>query len=129
MKDRPVSWAVLSGLAVGMGALIGISGLSLRSAAEQRRAAESVAHTHIVRQTLSDLRSAVVEAQSSRRGYVITGDEQFRSSFERAVSRLGQSLSTLRSLTADNTVQQARILDITPRLDRLGVNLRSSIDS
>jgi CHASE3 domain sensor protein len=68
-----------------------------------------VAHTHEVLTELSQLLSALKDAETGMRGYVITGEDRFRQPYDQALPRVRFHLDRVRELTADNDRQQARI--------------------
>lgn len=82
-----------------------------------------VGHTNQVLRELSAIERAVLEAESSERGYLLTGDATYLSTYNDSRDRLPRLLSSLRDLVADNTVQQEHVDDlrsnIEARLDEL----------
>lgn len=82
-----------------------------------------VGHTNEVLRQLSATERAVLEAESSERGYLLTGDATYLSTYNASKDALPQLLSSLRGLVADNTAQQERVDDlrsnIEARLDEL----------
>lgn len=74
-----------------------------------------VEHTHAVRERIASLRSAIAEAESAERGYVITAQEIFLAPHEQAQAGVRNAAAELRRLTRDNASQQRR-LDALERL-------------
>lgn len=70
-----------------------------------------VVHTHQVRSALSDLVSGLTTAESSERGMLLTGQEDYQRNFDSSTQAVDKQLRTLRELVADNSVQQ-RNLDV-----------------
>lgn len=68
-----------------------------------------VVHTHEVLQEVEDVFSTSLDAETSQRGYLITGDESYLDLYTNARSTIDQHLLRLQSLTADNPQQQDRI--------------------
>lgn len=68
-----------------------------------------VQHTHEVRSTLSGLISALKDAETGTRGYVITGDDAFLEPYRAAVTAADGSLRQVGLLTADNPAQRQRV--------------------
>ncbi|MCX6545492.1 MAG: PAS domain S-box protein [Acidobacteria bacterium] len=75
-----------------------------------------VAHTEQVQLGLARFRSNVVQAQSSTRGYIITGEERFATSYLAAANRCHEEMTALRGLTADNPSQQGRLARLEPQV-------------
>jgi PAS domain S-box-containing protein len=74
-----------------------------------------VRHTHEVLENTQSLDSAVQSAESSDRGFVLTGNNSYLDSYRTDISNARQDLSIVRDLTVDNPEQQRRI----PVLERL----------
>jgi PAS domain S-box-containing protein len=70
-------------------------------------------------QVIANARQALrymVDMESSARGFELTGDEKFLTTFQSAESQVPSSVDALTQLTADNSAQQARVREIR-RLD------------
>jgi signal transduction histidine kinase len=101
-------------VAIGLGALA-FDGVT--------RAGESrgwVTHSRDVLQRTSATLSALQDAETGQRGYVITGDTTYLAPYERALAALREDTLALRTLTLDNPVQQRR-------LDTLGALTRRKL--
>ncbi len=86
--------------------------ISFRSSVAFMKTAEWVAHTHEVMEIQERTQRHLMEMESGRRGFMITGDEHLLSGFEEAQSRIIDNFNALKTATAD-TPQQ------TLKLDRL----------
>jgi len=64
-----------------------------------------VNHTQDVIYNLNEGSSIIIEAQTSMRGYLLTGDEQFVERFNDAENRSNEYFDKLNDLTADNASQ------------------------
>src|SRR4051812_3112754 len=95
--------------------LIGFSGY--RSTEHLIENERWVSHTHEVRTKLADLVSAVKDAETGQRGFVITADEAFLEPFRASLPEIARVTSDLRALTADNESQQRRLVLLQPLLD------------
>ena len=82
---------------------------------------ERVHHTTNVINTLDILSSELKDAESSVRGYFITSDELFLKEYYKVPTLIDSTLWRLKSLTKDNTIQQAR-------LDTLSVLIKKKLD-
>ena len=70
---------------------------------------ERVSHTTNVINTLDDLISEIREAESAVRGFIIIKDESFLNDYYNAPHVIDSIFLQLKSLTADNTLQQKRL--------------------
>src|SRR5262249_11189982 len=74
-----------------------------------------VAHTHEVLDGLEELKTALTDAETGQRGYVLTGDPHFREPYDKAVAIIPEKTDRFEELTSDTPRQQERF----PRLRRL----------
>ena len=88
----------------------------------------AVAHTHEVLAEVAGVLSAVQDAETGQRGYLVTGDPAYLQPYDAALASVGSRLGRLRDLTQDNPGQQARIAslegEITAKLAELAETVR-----
>lgn len=97
-------------LTFGGAAAVFLSGL-LTFAATQRAAEnrEWVTHTQSVLEAAGATLGAMQDAETGQRGYLLTGDSTYLDPYLAARTRLTEDTLSLRSLTRDNALQQARL--------------------
>src|SRR5215510_13752739 len=98
---RPKQRGILTGLVLAFAALIFVELLLLGSATHQRNATAWVAHTRDVLQKMNELSRFLSEAESARRGYVLSGQDFYFERFTNRVARVQVALRQLRALTKD----------------------------
>lgn len=86
-----------------------------------------VAHTHDVITTVGDLLSAVQDAETGQRGYLLTGDRAYLEPYEEAATRTHDNFGRLAELVSDNPVQRANLRRLKPRIDAKFSELEESI--
>ena len=84
---------------------------------QQEETAEWVAHTREVLGSLARARAGLLDAQGAVRGFAISGREEDLDPYHRGRADVEEEFARLRTLVADNAVQEAR-------LDRLRSALR-----
>jgi signal transduction histidine kinase/CheY-like chemotaxis protein len=89
-------------------ALAFIALLTARFASSERDAEALVRHTYQVIGVQQRLHDDIQTAETGMRGFLLSHDPSFRSSYEAAVRRIPQDLRAFRELTADNPLQQSR---------------------
>ncbi|HTH37152.1 MAG TPA: CHASE3 domain-containing protein [Pyrinomonadaceae bacterium] len=89
---------------------------------------DRVVHTMQMIETLSEALSAVNYAESSQRGYIITGDPSFQAQYDAARPQVTATLSQLKDLAADNPVQQGRIQSFGEAIDRRMTTLQRNLE-
>jgi PAS domain S-box-containing protein len=99
---------IAAGLATAMLVLI-VGGASYFAIRRSTRAASLVAHTDSVLIERDLVLSALKDAETGARGYMLTNDTLFLDPYKGASAKFTESLTQLRRLTADNHVQQVRL--------------------
>jgi signal transduction histidine kinase/CHASE3 domain sensor protein len=87
-----------------------------------------VAHTRSVLQASTSLLTALLDAETGERGYLLTRDTTFLAPYQGAVPRIDSLLSQLRQLTRDNSAQQARIDTLSLRAHDRAAALAGAIE-
>src|SRR6266545_1346940 len=116
---------IAAGLVTALLVLV-VGGASYYAVGRSTRAAELVSHTDSVLIEREKLLSALKDAETGARGYVLTGDTAFLEPFNSAEAKVTESLKDLRAITSDNPRQQAR-LDTLESVGRQSVELHTQI--
>ena len=74
-----------------------------------REEADLVDHTRAVQQAIYEIQITLAEAETGRRGFVLTGNRSYLVPVEAAVSRAPGEIQSLRELTNDNPAQQESV--------------------
>jgi signal transduction histidine kinase/CHASE3 domain sensor protein len=99
--------------------LLGVVGvLTWDSFTTANKSRSWVHHTYDVLIAAKDLGLAVRDAETGQRGYVLTGDENYLTPYHVALGRLIQLQHDLREFTADNPIQQERLQQLAPLVQR-----------
>jgi signal transduction histidine kinase len=97
-----------------------------------RRADESrlsVVHTRDVIDRAQSMFSALQDAETGQRGYLITGDDKFLEPYDHGVASLRTDTTALRTLTRDNSAQQARLDSLGPLIRARMASLATGIST
>ena len=93
-----------------------LAGVALASAlwltARQDASVALVKHTLIVENRLAQVLSALQDAETGQRGYLLTGVGSFLQPYEDGRRAVGPALASVAQLTVDNPQQQKRIGDL-----------------
>jgi len=101
--------AILSAIPVSIVVLVG-SFLSFRSHAILRQDRDLVVHTYEVISTAENVLTAMGDAETGQRGFIITGDPAFLEPYDRASRRMVPTeLKQLEVLVSDNSQQLEQI--------------------
>src|SRR4029078_12572252 len=99
---------IAAGLATALLVLV-VGGASYFAVARSTRAASLVSHSDSVLIEREKVLSALKDAETRARGYLVAGDTIFLEPYKGARAKLTESFGRLRSLTADNPLQQTRL--------------------
>lgn len=115
-------------LAVGLGLLALTAGASIWLVDEARTNAERVAATLRLETQLADLLLELRRAESSQRGFLLSGDQRFLESYHPAVAAAPRALAEIKSLVGGDAAQSERFSrlepEVTEKLDELGETVR-----
>ena len=108
-----------AGFALSVVVLLVVAAASLSRGRRSGAAVALVVHTHAVLENIERLKALISSTQAMVRGYVITGQDPFLTSYQPTADSVGLTVEELRALTRDNPTQQAALDTIAPRLREL----------
>ncbi|WP_366930303.1 ATP-binding protein [uncultured Sphingomonas sp.] len=126
--DRALRRLLLWAMGLGFAALLGAGIATWSSTQRTQRYAALVDHSYQVRDAIGRFQVTLEESETARRGYLLTGNDQFRQLYRRNADRLDAELNTIESLTLDNAVQTEAAGRIGRVLGELQENRRRSIE-
>ena len=100
---------ILSGLGACTLVLIVVGYISYQNSQKFRETNQWVDHTNKVLYGFEQILVTELEAESSMRGYVISGNENFLKPYNKAIDNIYFHIDNVKELTIDNSVQQKRI--------------------
>ena len=92
------------------------------------RQISDVVHTYEVRNQARELTIALSEAESSQRGYLLTGDESYLEPYRRAAASIDTRLLSLTAVTGDDTEQAQRVRSIASEIVAKTAEMARTID-
>ena len=108
--------------------LLAAAGLTLRISREADTADRWVVHTMEVKQILVQLETQLASAESGQRGYLITAEERFLRPVDTAAKSVPMLVRRLRTLTADDPGQQAKVEAVAPLIERRIQTIRETLE-
>jgi methyl-accepting chemotaxis protein len=100
---------IMAGYCIGL-MIFGLVGfVCYRSTTSLVASADSVTHSHQVKEALSAVRSSLLNAETGQRGFVLAGEDRYLDAYRTGTRELDGNLARLRELTADNRSQQRQI--------------------
>ncbi len=100
---------VKAGVGLALLILLAIGFVSYRTLTEFVRSVEEVDRTHSIIERLEAVLSRIADAESSQRGYLLTGDETYLEPFTIHSEEIHTELRELGMLIAEDTAQQERL--------------------
>lgn len=88
----------------------------------------AVTRTHAALTHITTLMSAMKDAETSQRGYMLTGDESYLEPYQVAVNDVPRILAELRPLIRDNPAQQSRLNQAGVMVENLMLLHKQRID-
>jgi methyl-accepting chemotaxis protein len=116
------------GFTLSLALLVVIGSVAYRSLGLLVETSHSVTHTHDVLESVAHVLSAMKDAETGQRGFVITGLDSFLEPYRTALDAVPREIKNLRQLTADNPNQQKRLDQMEPIIAEKFAELKQTID-
>jgi signal transduction histidine kinase len=120
---------VLLLLGVGLVFFLANALLSYQLVGRLLRNGELVVHTHEVLAKLEETIAALIIAESSQRGFLLTGDAIYLEPYSVHVKQVAEHLARFEELTADNPGQQGRAHRLRRLIDRRLAIIQGSLEA
>ncbi len=116
------------GYALALLVILVLGLLSYRNTKDLIEGTNLRAHTFEVLGRLGNLISALQDAETGQRGYLLVGEESYLEPYNEGIASANKALQDLRALTSDNPAQQNRLAVLEPLVaDKLD-ELQKTID-
>jgi diguanylate cyclase (GGDEF)-like protein/PAS domain S-box-containing protein len=102
MMRLTVEKKIVAGFGLMLAFLLAVGFVSYRNTRKLIRDSNRVAHSHEVLDELDGTLSAIKDAETGQRGYIITGDEEYLKPYKAALPAINQRIERLRLLTASD---------------------------
>ncbi|MBV9864201.1 MAG: CHASE3 domain-containing protein [Abitibacteriaceae bacterium] len=103
-QNRVASWFTAAALILAV-----VGAVSYRSLTSLIDEMQWVTHTHQVLERLDATLSAVTKAESSQRGYLLTGDKTYLDDYHESLDEVHTALFQVQAITSDNPQQQLNL--------------------
>jgi signal transduction histidine kinase len=106
-------WLAGFGVCFGLAALlVTVAWANLKSATDRGDTQRWETHTREVLLTAKDTLSALQDAETGQRGYLLTRHPDYLEPYNRGITQFGEAIEHLAALTENNAGQQARIAEL-----------------
>jgi methyl-accepting chemotaxis protein len=122
------------GLKLGIGILlllimfITVSVSSYQNIQEIRENEARVNHTNEVLLKIQHINADLMQAETGKRGYIITGDMSYLEPYDNAIRTVYGNINELTELTSENTNHQTRVTELKQKVDLKLDELKTVID-
>ncbi len=116
-------------LVVASAMVVAIGVLSFQSSQSRKTAADELSISRQIHDATDDLLSLLTDAESSERGYVLSGKDSYLATYNSATGAVPASLSRLRSATPERAVQAERVADLQPVVAAKLQNLARTVEA
>jgi methyl-accepting chemotaxis protein len=100
---------ILAGYGVALLVTGAVGIVVYRATSELAASAEWVTHSHKAKEAIAEVGSALKDAETGQRGFLLTGEERYLEPYLSGVKTVDRKIQDLRELTADNADQQKRV--------------------
>jgi PAS domain S-box-containing protein len=116
-----MKWSINKVMLIGLSSvLIGLIGTGIfayRNLLQYQSRAERVAHTYQVIDTSEELLSALKDAETGKRGYLLAGKVEYLQPYQDSLPKIRVLLKRLKQLTLDNASQQETLAQLGTLID------------
>src|SRR6266576_3488167 len=109
---------IIAGFVLTLAIWFTIGSLLYRNTSEQAQEARWLSHTYDALAKIQELLLRLTDAETARRGFVMSGRDRFLSHYSNAVERAYTAFSELRALTGDNPRQQQTCDALQPLIEQ-----------
>jgi len=127
VRSRAEAWTML-GLTAVLAFFVISGAIAYLNIHTLRENNQKIVHSHAVLIALDQLFSTAQDAETGQRGYLLTEKDRYLEPYEIAAENAASRLETVASLTRDNAVQQANLVQLKRHLDAKLAELKETID-
>ena len=131
-KKSLIRWTIgarlITGFAAALAIMVAIGAVSFVNTQALVDNSDMVAHTHEVLASTEQLTSALKDAETGQRGYLITGVDAYLEPYNASKEEAAAALATARELTSDNAAQQERLAALEPLIKAKYAEMQDTID-
>ncbi|MDC3952998.1 CHASE3 domain-containing protein [Polyangium jinanense] len=128
-KSWTVGQQIAAGFLLPLLILIALGAFSYRSTQRLLATSEAVTHAHEEMTGLSSFLAALDETETGKRGFVITGREEFLQPYHTGKKGVGIELRQLEELFGDDSDQRVRVKQLRPLVEERLREIDETIDT
>ncbi len=121
---RPDRWYLAGAILI----VLAISVLSYQEWSAYQRGAPVVQHSRVVLQQIEQVLSYTKDAETGQRGFVLTGNPEYREVYDRAAAALPAELSKLRALVGDDAASRFPVVMLDGLISEKLAELKKTVN-
>jgi CheY-like chemotaxis protein/signal transduction histidine kinase/CHASE3 domain sensor protein len=118
-----ISFAVALAIFASIGWLTSLNMLDIKKSGDLET------HTYFVMHEWDDLLSALKDAETGQRGFLITGDEKYLEPYQNSLAVIAENRASVRNITKDNPLQQKLLDRVEPLIEKKMQILKAAIET
>jgi CheY-like chemotaxis protein/signal transduction histidine kinase/CHASE3 domain sensor protein len=118
-----ISFAVALAIFASIGWLTSLNMLDIKKSGDLET------HTYFVMHEWDDLLSALKDAETGQRGFLITGDEKYLEPYQNSLAVIAENRAAVRNITKDNPLQQKLLDRVEPLIEKKMQILKAAIET
>ena len=111
-----VSQKIAAGVTLALVIVAATGVVAFRSVGALLESIDWRVHTQKVLREIEEIDLALVEAETTQRGFVIAGTDEYLAPFQTALAEIERHTAAFERLTADNASQQQRLAALRPKI-------------
>jgi len=118
-SDRAIGRLLITCMTVGFIALLAAGVAAVWTTVRNQSHTDMVNHTYTVKLAIAHTQTLIEQGETARRGFLLTGDGDYRHNHDIAASETWPQLARIARLTADNPVQRRNVAVLRPLVSDL----------
>ncbi|HAA27335.1 MAG TPA: hybrid sensor histidine kinase/response regulator [Cyanobacteria bacterium UBA8553] len=127
-----ITWSIEKKTAVMLGLasviLVSLNFIFYWSFIKQKETSERVNQSQQTLQKIQGILSAIKDAETGQRGYLLTGRETYLEPYNRAIKTINPQIKELKSLLFSDSIQQQQLSIIEPLIQKKITELKETVD-
>jgi len=118
-SEGAVGRLLITCMSIGFAALLAAGVAAVWTTMRSQAHTDMVNHTYTVKLAIAHTQTLIEQGETARRGYLLTGDPDYRHNYDVAAAQTAPELARIAQLTGDNPVQRQNLATLQPYLRAL----------
>ncbi|RZF65315.1 histidine kinase [Sphingomonas populi] len=118
-SEGAIGRLLIACMGIGFAALLAAGIGAVSTTMRNQAHTDMVNHTYTVKLAIAHTQTLIEQGETARRGYLLTGDPDYRHNYAVAAGQTGPEIARIARLTADNPAQRQNLAALRPYLRAL----------